>query len=477
MRTLIVLCALLSLVLALNGCSREDPAAPQQVAAMAADIDSQHLAADIVALAGWEFEEGRQASAKTLSAYAVIGYERDELGDGIVHYEFLIQVGPGEYDVIGLHRVVQEKAHQRPIRTKKNIFLLHGDIKDFTGMFLPGLNSPRQADDVGFAVFLAKAGIDVWGMDQAWTLVPEDTPDLTFMADWGMQRQVDDLGTGLSIARMARLLTGGGYNKLLLLGYSSGSATGVVYLGQESQEPEDCRDVAGFVAGDYGLVSDDPGWIEVNCGDLEFFESEVAAGNYASYSPFPLFGPPALNDPDGPSALIPGLTNLMAGIGIATWPAYDGFNYHFLAGTFDEYGMPTGLQYTQPDNWVDFMVYAPPWEPYRFMYDYSTAICTPEAVPWDDHLGDITVPLLWLGAAGGAAPPTDYLLDVIGSEDITELIVSFEAPADAWLDFAHIDLFIADNAEVEAWVPMLEWIKKHTSHRNERGGASMGAIP
>jgi hypothetical protein len=471
MRTSIVFCALLALVM--MGCSREDPAAPQeQEFTPTVDLDLQGIASSVVAQAGWSFTEDMQNHAmdaeKALSGYQVVNIQRDELGDGIVHYGFEVRVGPGQYDVIGLHRVVQEKQHQRPIRTKKNIFLLHGDIKRFTGVFLPGLNSPRQPDDVGFAAYLAKAGIDVWGMDQAWALVPEATSNLDFMADWGIQRQSDDLGIALSIARLARSMTGGGNNKMLLLGYSSGAATALVYLGQEAQEPEASRNVAGFVAGDYGLVSDDPDWRAATCGDLASYESEMAAGNYGAFSPFLLFGPPSLNDPDGASALIPGLTNLMAGIGIATWPAYNGISYHYLAGIFDGNGLPTGLQYTQPDNWVDFMVYAPAWEPYAFLADYSAVICSPETVPWDDNLGDITVPVLWLGAAGGAAPLSTYTLEVIGSNDITEVIVELETPENVLLDFGHVDLFLADNAEVEVWAPTLDWIKTHTSQRNER---------
>ena len=104
------------------------------------------------------------------------------------------------------------------------------------------------------------------------------------------------------------------------------------------------------------------------------------------------------------------------------------------------------------------MVYAPPYEANQFMLDYSEAICSPEAVPWDDNLGDITVPIFWLEAAGGAAPMIRHTIDVVGS-DVTELIISFHPPEEVLLDFAHIDLFIGFDAPTLAWNPMLDWIE------------------
>ncbi len=239
----------------------------------------------------------------------------------------------------------------------------------------------------------------------------------------------------------------------------SGAVTGFAYLGQESQFPEVHRQVAGFVAADFGMASDDPVLMDGMCADAANYEDLMAAGEYAAFNPFLIFGPPALEDPDGPSPYIPGFTNLSAAIAIAVGPAYEGLAYHYLAGTFEASGFPTGFQYTQVDNWVDFMVTAPPYEPYQFEIDYSKVICAPETVPWDDHLGDITVPLLWLSANGGAAPPVIRTLDLVGSVDITEIHVGFQPPEQAALDFAHIDLFIADNAETEVWAPTLTWLE------------------
>jgi len=59
--------------------------------------------------------------------------------DDVYHYSWQVRVGPGPFDVVGLHRVVKERSPNRPIRTRKSVFMLHGDFKDFAGCFLPGL--------------------------------------------------------------------------------------------------------------------------------------------------------------------------------------------------------------------------------------------------------------------------------------------------------------------------------------------------
>ncbi len=66
--------------------------------------------------------------------------QRTIITDKIAHYFFKVRVGPGTYDVIGIHRVVRKKGSNQPIDTPKNVFLLHGDYKDFEGCFLPGVS-------------------------------------------------------------------------------------------------------------------------------------------------------------------------------------------------------------------------------------------------------------------------------------------------------------------------------------------------
>lgn len=461
----------LLLLLPLIACNEEPPTLPI-LSDDGSYVDPELAGRQLMAMAGWPAmdETGEPLKIEApLPAQAdkcdIAWIDRHVLTGDIAYYEARLRVGPGPYDTIGIHRVVRERRPYIPIRSQRSVLLLHGDFKDFAGMFLPGFVSPNQDDGAGLAVHLADADIDVWGISQSWTLVPSGEADLTFMAGWGMQRQVNDLRTAIEVARVVRLLSGNGYRQMLLLGYSSGAASGFVYLGQESQLPRGLRKVSGFIPVDYGLVTDHLGWIAANCGDVGFMENEIASGRHYYVNPFGLFGPPAVADPSGASALIPGMTNLQASIALAVYapyPAIPEVTYHFLAGTFDSDGMPTGLQYTPISTWLDFINHAPPYEAIQFMLDYARASCAPEGVPWDDHLGDIQVPVLWVEAAGGGAPMVRATLERIASADVTELVVQLHPAEEVLIDFAHIDLFTADDAPALMWNPAKDWIVAHS---------------
>ncbi len=108
-------------------------------------------------------------------------------------------------------------------------------------MFLPGTLSETTPDDFGAAIYWARQGVDVWGIDQAWTLVDAATEDFGFMADWGIDKQSADLGHAVALARMARAFTGHPHDPMNVLGYSSGSATGYALVNAETQLPVEMK--------------------------------------------------------------------------------------------------------------------------------------------------------------------------------------------------------------------------------------------
>jgi hypothetical protein len=143
-------------------------------------------------------------------APVVSGFERRVLTGNIAEYSFRVRVGTGPYDVIGVHRVVRETAPFVPSRPAQAVFLAHGDIWGFRAAFLTAVDSPALPDDQALPVFLARNGVDVWGIDFRWSLVPGDLTDYSFMADWGIATDARDLGVALGLARLTRGLTGAG---------------------------------------------------------------------------------------------------------------------------------------------------------------------------------------------------------------------------------------------------------------------------
>jgi hypothetical protein len=365
------------------------------------------------------------------------------------------------HDRIGIHRVVRETRPGYPIKQRDRIFLQHGDLKNFVGMFLPALYSPTTPEDFGTAIYLAQNNVDVWGIDQGWTLVPPGTTDYSFMQTWGLQYHVDALRSALAIAREVRWLMGGSDDRFNLLGYSSGGMTGYALLNHEAQLPKSERHVQGFVCADMTYKSSDPDWVSFWCNDVEFFRDLYNSGVYHYDFGFSFLGSLARDYPNDPSPIFPGFTNLQVAFYFAAAPLFGDTPAHYLAGEFDAFGMPMGLQYVTTEAWLDFMVSARDVESVLFLVEYEDVLCGIADSPYDDYLADVRVAVLNWGAGGGIGPYGGETLDLLGSRDTSEYIVSTWPPEDILLDFAHIDMFIAENAPELAWAALLEWIRAH----------------
>ena len=462
-----VLPSLLLVLLFFGGCTQEPPTVPdaEQPSINATDGLADLVASEALELTGWESEETISVDPGSLAKIGcsprIVTYDRIPLGGGIVHYRFRVRVGAGAHDVIGLHRVIKEFGVCRPAKTKDAIFLLHGDAKDFEGMFLPYTRSTNLPDRFGLAVYLAERDVDVWGLDQGWTLVPAGTTDFTFMKDWGLQRNVDDLRTGMAIARALRFATGFGGDKMILLGYSSGGATGYATLNNESQMPSHERQVRGFVSADMLIKSNDPVIHRAFVADIGLYEPNYANHIYQADIPFHPMGVLARTDPGGDSPIFPGFTNLQTALFFGSGQIFaPDMSTHYLAGIMDDTGFPTGLRLITLPQWFDFLEAGVPYEASKFIIDYDRIIANIIDSPFDDHLGEIKVPILNLGAKGGIGPYTFYGTTLLGSTDITHKIVEV-GTGDVLTEFGHIDLFMAPQAPSLAWQPMVNWLRAH----------------
>jgi hypothetical protein len=393
----------------------------------------------------------------------IVDSQRTVLHNDIVHYTFDVDLGPDEFDTIRLHRVVREQHPGQPIAALDAIFLLPGAPNYFEQIFIEPIVSDVPPWDQSIAVFLAKNDIDVWGMDYAWAMVPLETTEFGFMQDWGLQRDIDYAEQALATVRSIRVATGRGKPRLHVLGFSYGVPVAFGIAGDETQLPPGQRMVKGIISVDYDVKVLDEARRQFACESAAYGESLIAGGTYHNEDGvFLMFvGNLAKFAPGDPSPIFPGFTNWQAALLVGT---IDSPWWHFWGGEFDEYGIPTGLRFTDPDLMVDLFRIVPPYFPVRAGADLSTVVCDEADVPFDDHLGDITVPILAVGAAGGAGPQP-YTPWLTASRDIEQFTVQF-LPDDARaLDFGHADLFTATNAEEAAWQPILEWLLDHQMER------------
>lgn len=467
MKTL-VLFLFVGVVVITFGCSDErastlltpDDSANRGDAALAED-----LAWALVEQAGWPVMEselkpsGDGAGLRQNGHNQIYNFERTPITDDIVHYSLLLRVGPGQYDMIGIHRVVRERRPYKPIHTDKSIFMQHGSSKTFVGMWLPGLTSETTPDDFGMGVYLARHDVDVWGIDQSWTLVPGSELNTDFMMDWGLDRQMRDLQTAVAVARMTRRFSGSGGAKMILAGYSNGIPTTVSLVNEESQLPPGRRNIGGYIPIDCPIKVA-PGPLQET---LQFY-SEY----YQSLHDGGLYGEPVLFAPmaelvrccpDDTSPFDSTMTNVEYALMLCAAPVlFAPHPFHYWAGILEN-GMPTGLRFVDWELWLDFLASGTAYEPIIWTVDWCGYVAGTLDTPYDDHLGDIRVPILNVTPLGGFAEDTYYGLSLLGSTDIQTLMPSMGLPREE--DYAHIDIFTYPGSEQLVWEPMLQWINAH----------------
>ena len=399
---------------------------------------------------------------KALPNVSIRHMDRTVLGEDVVHYRFDVVVGPGRFDRIGLHRIVREKHPWQPIHTVTGLLMLPGGPNTVEMIFIEPLISPAPAWDHAITVFLAKNNVDVWAMDYRWALVPDKTKNFKFMKDWGLQRDVDDAKIALSLARLIRGATGQGFGKMHLLGFSWGAWVGYPVVNQETQLPHSLRNVKGLIPVDAGVTfaAGDP-TRDVFCSLLPQDQALYESGVYDyDYSGMKQIGDLARSAPDDPSPFADGFTNyqfaLFVGASI-NWPP----SWHFVAGIFDDSGITTGLQYTDPWLFIDVLRAVPLYMPVLGGVDQDKVTCYDVVTPFDDHLAEVTLPILYVGAAGGWGERAYYAVTLTGSTDTTKSIVQLHPDSEPELDFGHADLFTATDAETLVWQPMLDWLVVH----------------
>jgi hypothetical protein len=474
-RLILPVVVLFAVVLALPSLGRERSRLRD---ASARTIDPRVVAQDLVSQSGWISGAGGALVAPELEAPAtpepyfhpIVGFDREVIVDDIAHYSADIRIGLGTYDVIRIHRVVKEVGPYVPERSRMNVFLLHGDAVGFV-KFLFGPASPSTPDEHAAAVYLAQNGVDVWGMDQDWIMVPADTTDFSFMAGWGLQRQIDNVMIGMEIARYARRYTGSGFGKMNLLGYSSGAATVYAAANQETQRPPGLRNIGGLIPVDlpYTFGPEGEAGRLVSCASAADMQALIDSGVYQTEDGFLfyLLGDLAGNDPYGPSPILPGFTNLQAALFFVTathqiLPLNSWWHYTGGVLELDDFGLPVDLEYTPLEGALDFLLTASPYESGRFVLDYFKVLCDEVDVPFDDHLAEISIPVLYLGAAGGIGETGFYATTLLGSDDVTLVNPQLRTPELIAFDIGHIDIWTADDAPALFWEPILNWIDDHT---------------
>jgi hypothetical protein len=398
----------------------------------------------------------------------MVALETRSLGSGLVHSEIEIKVGPSDYDRIVVHRIVARDRTRFRCNARYGAMLLPSEIFDFEHYFLPPDCAQAPSDTPCFARFLALQGIDVWGLDFRMAAVPADTEQFDFMANWGLNAHLADTRLAMRVACNARkssvMLP---CARLDLLAAGRGVFIAFALAVEETQLAPSERSIGGLIPldGVFQWAPDENNARDFSCGEENSYLSRYRSGTYhESYISVRQYGQAAVDDPDGQSSLNEDYTNreYALAVGATTYRGYEPVqDFHYLAGELDDDGTPTHFLYADEDRWFRALAAAVPFESTALYRDVASIACGETDQIWDDHLSEIAVPTLYVGAAGGYGDLGAFVTSELASTDVSTLIVQHQNPEQRAVDFGHLDFWFSEAAETEVWELLADWIKGH----------------
>jgi len=172
-------------------------------------------------------------------------------------------------------------------------------------------------------------------------------------------------------------------------------------------------------------------------------------------------GQAAKANPDAASPT-PGFTNkefaLAVGCANIFLPA---FPFHGAACVRGSRGIPSSGRFSSTELIIDVYATDYPYGANRSGADYFGIPCDTTNLRYDDHLADILIPSLYIGAAGGFGTSGTYTNSLLGSSNKVTLFIQNLPSGEEANDFGHVEPLIANDAATLVWQPMLEWIWNH----------------
>lgn len=398
----------------------------------------------------------------TVAAHTVgWSWRRTPVAGDVAHYQVTVPVGEGPNAALRLHRVVRERAPGLPRRTARAAVLLHGDFSTFVTNFLPGAGTPASPAP-GLARFLAEHDVDVWGIDRRWAL-PGAGDDISDFAQIGVAQVIADAQLGLAAIRAVRGLEGSGAGRLPVVGFSHGGQLAYVLASIDAARPPALRQVSAIAALDfYGAI--DPADADLRgffCGNADGGDAALADGVTDFPNDFLIdVGALARTAPTEPSPYFPFDNRRALLVTLGRTYLFAPFSpwYHLIAPILNEAGAPTGFAAVSEDAASAWLAGATAHQAVREGADLDRLLCGEGTMPVDAPLSRIQVPVLYLGAAGGAGALGVYSTTQVGSSDVTALVARRLAPGHELADVGHADLLLADDAPTLAWEPLRAWL-------------------
>lgn len=302
--------------------------------------------------------------------------------------------------------------------------------------YLPGTNMngtlKTTTPDYNLWLFLASRGIEVYALDYRTRFVSADHPgDLAFMRDWTMSAFVDDAAKA---AQFIRVLAPDA--ALFVAGFSRGVSYAYALAGR--------IDLRGLIAIDGSFKQPDPEPFDLAAA-LNEFDREArwaSAVSRRGEQARTKMMQEVIDDPGAP----------------ATDARYESAGEQ-LAGVLHNAWGPGALANTQ-DGISDVQILAREMISYDWFFPRiqnleGQALRSQKNDPTqtlDDHFGEITAPVLYMGGTGmgaGSLLAGIYSADAAGPGDATIHVLE---------GYGHLDMLFAEQAERSVYTVIYEWI-------------------
>jgi hypothetical protein len=355
--------------------------------------------------------------------------------------------------------------------TSQATFLMHGDVYGFNS-FISSVNSNVVPHSQSIGIAMAAAGMDVWGMDLRWIKVKAFTvnQNFEFMRDWGLSTALKDMDIAVNVARNLRRLQSNANVQFSMLGWSRGGQLGYLYLAKESQQNVSTRNIKNFVPVDILVYTKDESIRQGTCDYAAQLRRDWLSGQYADETGLisEQMAQLAQTMPDQPSPFVPGMTNkqavllLLTSTYVLTPPggAYTPF-YHYNGGKFDASGVPIGLAFSNLKYLYEYATGLSPYEPVKFLSEATDLTCGSAFGVLNADLRRINVPMLYVSAAGGIGAAGAYTMSLTAHWDKSTLNIQTLPNEMAALDYGHVDLFTATDANTRVWRNIITWMQRH----------------
>lgn len=392
----------------------------------------------------------------------LLSITKEELKKNLVHYKAYFKVGSGEFDVIAVHRVVREPREGSPVPTVGAYLFVHGSAANFHSVAMVPLNGE------GLAVFLAERNVDVWGIDLRNVQIPGEVTDLSFAHDWGIGVQVKDTMFATRLARHVRSLNGQDSMGIILGGHSAGASVAYAVANAEAVLDTTQRDVIGIIPMEmvYKLPPSAASQAQFSCIIQGAYTAMNNAGNILfdnlSWINTAKLG---LTHPNDSSPYNPQMTNLqfvLDGTSALSFAPF--YRFHKWSVSRDAAGLAIAGRYTSTEDILKVGVTSAVYQvPNSLIADFFGTSCTITDSPYDDYLAQMTLPVLYVGAAGGFGRLGEYTPQLLGSTDVKTIMMQARPDDDAANDFGHMEPLTADEARSIVWEPMHTWIVEHSN--------------